>query len=140
MESEPDLHLPNFLALRSRGRAAYPVLGPLSDVAYLTVLAKAVRGPAVAGEFALVRLMPGHPERGDGRPATEAERDAARWGKVPEDTARTGGPITRDYCGGMMPFTSMRGMAVPLLDRRRLRPAVNEAMALIDAFHRGGGH
>ncbi len=31
----------------------------------------------------------------------------------------------------------MRGMDVPVLESKRLRPAVKRAMARIDAFHRG---
>lgn len=142
MEEQPDLHLSNFISLRSRLRAAFPSLNPLSDYALLTVLTEAVAHAAPTDEYALVRLMPGHPERGDGQPATVAEREAVRRNmKVPENvgTSAGGNRPPRAYCGGMLPFTSVRGMGVPLLESRRLFPAVKEAMAVIDPFHRGGG-
>ncbi len=140
METETDIHLPRFLALRARLRTAFPTLAPVSDAALLAILAEAVEGSGstVADDFALVRLVPGHPERGDGKPQTEAERKKARFGEVPQDVGKGGRePGPRSYCHGMLPFTSMRGMAVSLLDSARLRPAVNQAMALIDAFHHG---
>lgn len=55
-------------------------------------------------------------------------------GKVPQNVE---GDEARDYCGGMMPYTPMHSMAVPLLDSQRLWPAMKRAMALIDNFHRG---
>ena len=144
MESQPNLHLSNFLSLRSRLRATFPLLAPFSDHAFLTVLYQAVADAGLTDDDALVRLMPGHPERGDGQPVTAAEREAMGRGRlVPENVGTSGGGDRppRAYCGGMLPFTSVRGMGVPLLDSRRLFPAVKEAMAVIDAFHHGsGGH
>jgi len=97
------VHPRHFLDLRARIRAAFPLLSPISDGALLTILGK-VSGGSSYGSIALVRLMPGHPVGEDGEPA-------------PPDW------------DGMMPFRTVRGMAVPVLESERLYPAVQRAMA-----------
>lgn len=88
--------------------------------------------------FTLLRLVPGHPERGDGQPRTEAERNEARWGKLPKDVGKGGRePAPRQYCGGILPFSGECDIAVPLLYSACLGPAMKRVMGLIDVFHQG---
>lgn len=66
METEPHLHLRNFLDLCARMRAAFPVLNRISDHTLLIVLEEVSGG--YCSDIGLVRLMLGHPDRGDGEP------------------------------------------------------------------------
>ncbi len=91
------LHLRHFLDLRARMLAAFPPLSPISDDALLAVLGE-VSGGYYGGSTALVRLMPGHPDRGDGQPQTEAERKAMMRGvKVLENVGEDSEPPPRFY-------------------------------------------
>lgn len=133
--SQPDIHLPHFLDLRNRLCAAFPPLAALPDTKLLVLLGVATKGidksriNTLKESFALVRLVLGHPERGNRQPTMEAEREAARRRRteVPADVA-AGGPRLF-YDDWMVSMTLVRGMAVPWRQ-------VQQAMAAVDAFHR----
>lgn len=132
--SQPDIHLPRFLELRARLRAAVPALAAgISDTALIVLLAAAMKGVShvqiLEESFANLRLVPGHPE-----PATEAEREAARVSPyrnpVPEDQGAGGtGMPRRHYDDYWVSLAMVRGMAVPWAQAQ-------QAMAVVDAFHR----
>ncbi len=114
LESDPWVHLRHFLDLRARMRAAFPLLSHISDDALLAILGEVSGG--YHGGIALVRLMPGHPDRGDGQPQTEAERKAMVWGeKVPKIVDIDDEPAPPIYLHDIY-LTTMRGMAVPVYE------------------------
>lgn len=151
-EPEPELHLNRFRGLRARLRTALPALGRVSDPTLLALLcamgANNVAGTVkhVAGLFAFTRLMKGHPQRGDGKP-TAAERALAAlcdgYGReeagAPYDLGkRPGGDAALEPgCHLHMGWINVRGLCVPDAIVDGVRPALEKAVPLLDAFHRG---
>lgn len=132
--NQPDIHLPHLLDLRNSLRTAFSPLAAISDTTRLALLGMGTkdidRVNTLKESFALVRLVLGHPERGNGQPTTEAERKTARRKRteVPADVAAGGHRLF--YDDWMVGLMLVRGMAMP-------RPQVQQAMAVVDAFHRG---
>lgn len=97
-KAKAELHLPRFINLRATLRSLFPGVALVPDrtlLALLTLLCRQGRHRIetvkyIAKEFAFVRLMEGHPERGEGQP-TKAERKTAGMRRY-----RDGGPSTPD--------------------------------------------
>lgn len=96
----------------------------------------------VASICAFTRLMPGHPERGDGHP-TKAERDLYAIYKEGDDEP----PVALDADGNEdvepidalgMGWLKVRGLCVLNIRYPVDFSVVGEAIELIDAFHRRG--
>lgn len=98
---ESALHLPRFLALRARLRAALPALASIPDATLIALIERDswARHGTAARSFPHVRLMPGHPERGDGQPSEwEATLASHSRASPPVDLA-----LHADKCGLLEP-------------------------------------
>lgn len=161
----PELHLRGFLALRRRLRAAFPALAGISDskllalLGYLDGAADTKWMEELARSFAFTRLLPGHPDRGDGQ-ATAEEKELGSLGyfydeieSVEEchlpDLVTSGGGDDPAVPSSHYPmrWLNIRGLCVHDFndmdmydedDEDGMRPNTEKAVALIDSFHRGG--
>jgi hypothetical protein len=142
-----ELHLPRFLGLRTRLRAAFPSLSRVADPLLLALLC-AVGGDDdsftlryLTGTFAFIRLMEHHPERGDGQ-ATEAERALGkldyREEYIPEDvgTGRGDSVLPSGPDSYEMRWSHIQGLGYPDLRLRALTSAMQKTASLLEAFHR----
>lgn len=145
---EGSLHLPRFLALRARLRAAIPALTHVPDALLVALLCAAGGMDAyplryVTGKFAFTRLLDNHPERGDGE-ATEAERkrgllDYLKDVVLPRDVGTGRGDDVlpdspHDYYEDLG-WRNMQGLGYPDLGRRALTSYMEKTVALLTAFH-----
>lgn len=149
-DEKPQLHLPRFLALRTRLRQTFSALAHVSDPVLLALLRVMGGGSddqavqRVAGYFAFTRLMPNHPERGgNGGQPTDAE---TKLGAL-EYRKASDVPVEA-VDGAMDPYAAMytlnfRGIDVWDYEAgdesgtpSRLRPAMNKMVAQLEAFHR----
>lgn len=145
--TEAKLHLPRYLHLRARLRSSFPDVALVPDSTLLALLTFLYRlgwrhitdtVKDIAAEFSFVRLMEGHPERGEGQP-TEAELKAAgsrcrdRGPSPPADLAADAGHA--DDGNGLE-----RRMGWGWLDLRGLHPWTSAASKRLveaaESFHR----
>lgn len=145
--NQPQLHLPRFLALRARLRTVFPCLERVPDYKLLALLSHisgtdcSSGADYVASICAFTRLMPGHPERGDGQPTEDEQAIYAIYAEDDEPPLALGadGKDDAEPDGHLdMGWLKIRGLCVLNVPGV---PAdfslVGESIEAIDAFHRG---
>lgn len=145
------VHLVRFLRLRARLRALFPVLEGVVDRALLVLLGR-VSGfdekklDTIHCMYGYIRLVPGHPQRGSGRPKAKEMGDTPEFKEahVPIDIGKDGGDEEDDdealarepTIYFPLPHITTHGrLCVPRFPG--FGPALTQAVGLIDAFHRG---
>lgn len=160
---EPRLDLGTFLPLRARVRERFPATAQLSDMQLLMLVTAptppwplalddtGIYGtageryseysgallPTLATQFRNVEDMPGHPQAPAGTPKQQPKRDFGGFHKLREAGIPAGLELDNS-CTGDAGYRYLDGLPIGMTLNKKLRGVLEEKLALVARFHRGG--